>query len=100
MSLWNDIKGWFDSEEPQQKPEQPAGEAAQAVKEQSVEELFTEMLLSAGVPHHLGRNHNPVSKFCNWYDGDGTRACIAECFEKFKAEHPLIQKKFGNIHLK
>ena len=40
MSLWNNIKDWFTKEEPQQKPEQPAGEAAQVVEGQSVEELF------------------------------------------------------------
>ena len=100
MSLWNDIKGWFDKEESQQKPEQPAGEAAQVVEEQSLEELFKEMLLNSGAsPVHI-RKQNVIEKFCNWYDGDNSRACIAECFEKFKSEHPNIQKKFLRVNLK
>ena len=100
MSLWNDIKGWFDKEEPQQKPEQPAGEAAQVVEEQSVEELLRQMCAEAGVHSSILRKTNAIALFCEWYDGDGSRKCIADCFEKFKSQHPLIQKKLGNTLLK
>ena len=100
MSLWNNIKGWFDNEEPQQKPEQPAGEAAQVVEQQSVEKLFEQMCIDAGVHPSILRKTDAVKLFCHWYDGDGSRKCIADCYEKFKSKHPIIQKKLGDLSLK
>ncbi len=100
MSLWNNIKDWFDKEEPQQKPKQPAWEGAQVIEEQIVAEMFTEMLIEAGSHQDQIRKTQIIKLFVDWYDGDNTRQCIAECFQKFVSEHPQVQKKFSNRVLK
>ena len=99
MSLWNNINGWFDNEEPQQKPEQPAGPPPQVVEEQSVEELFEQMCSESGVAPENLRKTKAVQLFSDWYVGPTDRDQIAKCYEQFKNAHPIIQKKFGDIEV-
>ena len=103
MSLWNDIKGWFDKEEPQQKPEQPAGEAAQVVETPNnltAAELFEKMCLESGVGVENLRKSRAIQLFSDWYVGSADRNQIALCYEQFKNAHPIIQKKFGDTIVK
>jgi len=99
MSLWNNIKDWFDKEEPQQKPEQPAGEAAQVIEQQSAEELFEQMCLESGVTPENLRKTKALQLFSDWYVGSSDRGQIAKCYEQFKNAHPIIQKKFGDTEV-
>jgi len=95
MSLWNNIKGWFDNEEPQQKPEQPAGEAAQVVEEQSVEELFVEACTTLGIGSKILAKTGATKKFAAWYTGPHNVADIIVAISAFIED----QRKSGDGHL-
>ena len=99
MSLWNNIKDWFDNEEPQQKPEQRANEILQVAEQQSVEELFEQMCLENSVTPENLRKTKAVQLFCDWYVGPADRVQIGKCYEQFKSAHPIIQKKFGDVEI-
>jgi len=95
MTLWNNIRNWFDNEKVE-----AASVPVEAQQSLSVAELFHQMCIEAGVHKNTLRKTNACQLFVEWYDGDGTRQCIADCFEKFKTQHPLIQKRFGGLQLK
>jgi hypothetical protein len=88
MSLWNDIKGWFDKEEPQQKPEQPAGEAAP--HNLSTKILFKEILKEAGVKQSHIERYNLIELFDEWYTGEAKKENIRDSIGEFKTKNPAV----------
>mgnify|MGYP001253478545 FL=1 len=94
MSLWNDIKDWFDKEEPQQKPEQPAGEAAAPTDKSSVEQIFVELLKNSKVKQSNIENFKIVELFVDWYQGDANQDSIKEAISDFKLEHPRLNARY------
>tara|TARA_R100001509_G_scaffold54467_1_gene29831 strand:+ start:520 stop:819 length:300 start_codon:yes stop_codon:yes gene_type:complete len=93
MSLWNNIKDWFTKEKPQQKPEQPAGEAAQVVEGQSVEELFFEICVSNGLRAREARKSGLVEEFIKWYTGDQNRKSILQSLDSFIENNEVAKRK-------
>ena len=93
MSLWNDIKGWFDKEEPQQKPEQPAGEGAPAVEQQSVEDLFMEICIGNGLRAREARKSGLIDEFVTWYTGPQNKKSILNCLGSFVENNEVAKRK-------
>ena len=94
MSLWNDIKDWFDKEEPQQKPEQPAGEGAAIVEKSSVEQIFVELLKESKVKQSNIEKFKIVELFVDWYQGDANENSVKEAISDFKLEHPRLNANY------
>ena len=94
MSLWNNIKDWFDKEEPQQKPEQPAGEAAQVVEERSIEELFLEVCVDIGIGSKILNQTQATEKFVAWYEGPADTESIKKSLVNFVKTDMAINSKF------
>jgi len=89
MSLWNDIKGWFDKEESQQKPEQPAGEVATATLNRAeIRQIYNNVCLEAGMSSRIFKNARGA--FLDWYTGRANEEDIKECMCKFKQSHEHI----------
>ena len=89
MSLWNDIKGWFDKEEQVVKPEQPAGEAAPAAPNRAeVRQMYNNVCLEAKISTRIFKNARDA--FLDWYTGPADEESIRECMCKFKQSHKHI----------
>ena len=92
MSLWNNIKGWFDSEEkaPQPRKLAPTPKPTIEINESSVKEIFAEILNDAGVnPKHIER-FDLIERFVLWYQGTANHADISAAIPDFKNEFPRI----------
>tara|TARA_Y100001938_G_C8018762_1_gene394047 strand:+ start:467 stop:778 length:312 start_codon:yes stop_codon:yes gene_type:complete len=103
MSLWNNIKGWFDKEESPQKVEQPAGKSVQIVETSgdiTAKQLFEKMCIDSGISVENLRKTRAIELFSDWYVGPADRKQVALCYEQFKNAHPIIQKKFGDTVIK
>ena len=103
MSLWNNIKGWFDKEQKvteadltPAKPEQPAGEAAQHVEGESVEELFKKICADNGMRAREANKSGLVSEFVAWYQGAQNRQSILNSLESFKNFSDVANRKIGD----
>ena len=89
MSLWDNIRGWFAKEEPQQ----PAGETAQIVEGQSVEDLFFEICVDNGLRAREARKSGLVEEFVKWYTGDQNRKSILQSLDSFIEINEVAKRK-------
>ena len=62
MSLWNDIKGWFDKKEPQ-KDTKPL------TQEKTIDTIFDEVCFELGIGSKILAQTSAKEKFCAWYSG-------------------------------
>ena len=89
MSLWNDIKGWFDKEEQVVKREQPAGEAAPVIPDRAeVRQIYNNVCLETNMGTRVLKNAREA--FLNWYTGPANEENIKQCMCKFKEAHKDI----------
>ena len=95
MSLWNNIRNWLDKE-----PDTAQQKSETTEQNLSVPQLFEIICLESGMNMQILKKTKVVKLFSEWYDGDGSRECIIECFKKFRLEHPSIDNKFGDLKLK
>ena len=92
MSLWNDIKGWFDSEEKNTQPPKLTSmpKSTIEINESSIKEIFAKILNDGGVnPKHIER-YDLIERFALWYQGAANHADISAAIPDFKNEFPRI----------
>tara|TARA_Y100000592_G_C5374378_1_gene270190 strand:- start:187 stop:513 length:327 start_codon:yes stop_codon:yes gene_type:complete len=101
MSLWNSMKNWIDNpaKTTQQTPapEQPAGEGASQVVEntkiertdyelRTISDHFDDICLQDySLSMKIVKAHRQL--FIDWYDGPPERNCIKECITEFSNKH-------------
>ena len=81
MSLWNNIKDWFDKE-------QPTGEVASHGISTKI--LFKEILKEAGVKQRHIERYNLIDLFDAWYTGEANEENIRASLSDFRTEHPSV----------
>ena len=101
MSLWNSIKGWMDSpskkaEQQTPAPEQPAGEAAQVVDNESVQDIFIQLCVDNGLRRRVVVKSGLLDAFCDWYSGAHNRKAVLESLDRFKNENEIAKQKIGD----
>ena len=100
MNLWNKLTSLFSKPEPPPAytPAEPGSSEAPAepvetpAAEESVSDLFIEMLRNAGA-FKEAKKVNAVELFVGWYDGPATTDAIKAALAAFKAAHPAVRAK-------
>ena len=82
MSLWNNVKSWFDSSEP-----------AKVENKVNVTEAFLKVCSNNGCGSKPLEQTNAVQLFEQWYEGDGSEEDILNSMPSFMAEHPAVNAK-------
>tara|TARA_Y100001963_G_scaffold90994_1_gene125437 strand:- start:691 stop:975 length:285 start_codon:yes stop_codon:yes gene_type:complete len=83
MSLWNNVKSWFSSEEPNK------------VKNKvNIAEVFLKVCESNGCGSKPIEQTNAVQLFEQWYEGSGSEEDVLNSMPSFMEEHPGVNAKF------
>ena len=88
MSLWNDIKGWFDKEEPQQEV------ASEPQQTTDISELFIEVCTDIGIGSKTLNQTQATEKFVVWYEGPSDTESIKKSLVDFVKTDMAINSKF------
>ena len=82
MSLWNNVKSWFGSEEP-----------SKVENKVNVSEVFIKVCTNNGCGSKPLEQTNAVQLFEEWYEGDGSEEDVINSMTSFLGEHPGVNAK-------
>jgi len=94
MSLWNNIKDWFDdNKKPESKEIQVEAKKevveTKSVDKAQIERLFFKVCIEAKIPKRVFRNASVP--FLEWYSGDADEKLIQESICEFLKSNPDVK---------
>ena len=82
MSLWNNVKSWFNS-----------SESSEDRNKVNISEVFVKVCTDTGCGSKPLEQTNATQLFKQWYEGDGSEEDILNSMPSFMAEHPAVNAK-------
>ena len=82
MSLWNNVKSWFNS-----------SESSEDRNKVNISEVFVKVCTDNGCGSKPLEQTNATQLFKQWYEGDGSEEDILNSMPSFMAEHPAVNAK-------
>ena len=89
MSLWNNVKSWFNS-----------SESSENRTKVNISEVFVKVCTDNGCGSKPLEQTNATQLFKQWYEGDGSEEDILNSMPSFMAEHPAVNAKLTRFFKK
>ena len=82
MSLWNNVKSWFNS-----------SESSEDRNKVNISEVFVKVCTDNGCGSKLLEQTNAIQLFEEWYEGDGSEEDVLNSILPFMSQHPGVNAK-------